>query len=411
MAKKPANRVLSYVKSQQWLINDEYLQAIIEIAARENDFDAFLTNKELLNELNDPACLLTSHEGLVRGTANTIKRDNWAVIPVMGPIFPRANMFTQISGGASVEMMARDTQIAIDQGLDPVLYISSPGGAVEGVSEFGQMLAGTNAIAYVAGNCTSAAYWLASQCQSIVVSDTAVVGNIGVKAQKPIGRSDSIVSDNAPNKEATPKMVKGIVNDIETVFLAAVASGRNTTVDDVKENFGKGGVFVGEKAVHARLADGVSTLEATLKLSANQVAKNYGKPEMAITQAEKDAHAAEVAALQAKLDNAQAEARAASEKADAKAISERERISAIIASAPDKPIAAMTMAMKTDLSVEAATAALKDMPVEKKESTNDPLNAAMSGTNPIISDDQDPVDDDPQSAIDASWDKLTGAAA
>lgn len=402
------------IQAQQWLINDDWLETIMTIAARENDIDSFLANKELLSELNDPTALLASHDGVIAGTS-AVKRDNWAIIPVMGPIFPRANMFTQISGGASIEMIARDTRVAMDNGLDPVLYISSPGGVVEGVSDYGKMLADTNAVAFVSGNCTSAAYWLASQCQSIMISDTAVMGNIGVKGPNPKGDDDSIVSDNAPNKKMTAGMVKGMVNDIETVFLQAVADGRGTTVDDVKENFGKGGVFVGKKAVDARLADGVTTLEALLTLSANQARETYRKPEMAMTQEEKDAHAAELSAMQAKIDAANTKAETAEqalEAAGSKETEERARISAIIAAAPDKPQAAMTMAMKTSLSVEDATAALADMPVETKQS-NDPLKAAMDGTNPDVSDDANGDNDDTESqaSIDASWDDITGAAA
>lgn len=408
--KKKASRVLAMIEAQQWLISEEWLQTIATIASRENDLDSFRANKALLTELNDPAALLTSHDGVIAGT-NSLKRDNWAIIPVMGPIFPRANMFTEMSGGASIEMIARDTRIAISKGLDPLLYISSPGGVVEGVSEYGQMLAGTNAIAFVSGNCTSAAYWLASQCQSIMVSDTAVIGNIGVKGPNPkSGDDDSIISEHAPNKKLTAGMVKGIVNDIEAVFLQAVASGRGTTVDDVKANFGKGGVFVGEKAVYARLADGVTTLEALLSISANQARTT----QMAMTEEEIQAHAATVATLQAQLDAANTKA-ATAEAAlkDEPEQAERMRICAIIESAPDKPIAAMTMAMKTSLNAEEAISALASMPVEAAMSTNDPLAAAMGGTNPLVGDDAagDQDNNESQAAIDASWDAISGAAA
>lgn len=406
--KKKASRVLAAIDAQQWLISDEWMETFRAIAERENDLDAFLLNKELSAEMNDVSALLTTHDGHIEGTS-AVKRGNTAVIPIIGPIFPRANIMTNISGGTSVEMIARDTQIAKSKGLDVLLYVSSPGGAVEGISEYAQMIAGLDAVAYVSGYCTSAAYWIASQCSSIIVGDTAVVGNIGVKSGRPTGDDDSVVSDNAPNKIMTEKSVKGIVNDIESVFLSAVASGRNTTVEDVAQNFGKGGVFVGQKAVDARLADGVSTLEALLNLSANQARETYRKPEMAMTQEEKDQHAQELAALQAKLDAETA--RADKAEADAQTsedapTAERQRINAILASAPDKPKAAMSIAMNTSLSVEEATAALAGMQAETAEQTADPLQAAMNGTNPSISDDGTSDEPSEEAQVASSWDSI-----
>ena len=45
------------------------------------------------------------------------------------------------------------------------------------------------------------------------------------------------------------------------MFVQNVARNRGTTAEDVKMNFGKGGVFIGENAVAARLADGVMSLD------------------------------------------------------------------------------------------------------------------------------------------------------
>lgn len=404
--KTEATRALAMIEAQQWLIDDGWLETFKAIAQRENDLESFKANKEIQQLEHDPCAFMTTHEGVIEGTS-AIKRGNYAVIPVIGPIFPRANLFTMISGGVSIEMLAKDTQAVVNAGLKPVIYFSSPGGVVEGVSDYGHMLAKSNSIAFVSGNCTSAAYWLASQCSTILTSDTGILGNIGVKGPNPKGEDDSLVSDNAPNKKMNAGMVKGIINDIEGVFLQAVASGRNTSVEDVRENFGRGGVFVGQKAVDARLADGVTTLEALLTISANQASEIYGKPTM--TQ-EKD-NAAELAAMQEQLEAANARAEAAETelaavKGEDKSAEERQRIEAILASAPDKPKAAMSLAMKTNLPVEAATAALADMPVERAESA---LTAAMENTNPNVSDEVEESSDDD---VSASWDAvIKGVAA
>ena len=56
-------------------------------------------------------------------------------------------------------------------------------------------------------------------------------------------------------------LIKKELNDLAEVFVQNVARNRGTTAEDVKMNFGKGGVFIGENAVAARLADGVMSLD------------------------------------------------------------------------------------------------------------------------------------------------------
>src|SRR3989304_529970 len=71
--------------------------------------------------------------------------DGVAVIPIEGVIAKRMNLFTQISGGTSTELLIRDLKSAID---DPdvraiVLSIVSPGGAVVAPADTRQLFAGS----------------------------------------------------------------------------------------------------------------------------------------------------------------------------------------------------------------------------------------------------------------------------
>jgi ClpP class serine protease len=54
------------------------------------------------------------------------------------------------------------------------------------------------------------------------------------------------------------------VDDLAAIFVDAVALHRGVSADTVLSDFGQGGVFVGQHAVTAGLADRVGTFEQTL---------------------------------------------------------------------------------------------------------------------------------------------------
>lgn len=125
-------------------------------------------------------------------------------------------------------------------------------------------------IAYASGSCCSGAYWIASSCDKIFASDTAILGSIGVVS---IYRKDDekkcveIVSSQSPNKRLDINSDEGRskiqthIDDLAEVFINKVALSRNISAMEVVDNFGGGDVFVGQKAVSIGLADGISSFE------------------------------------------------------------------------------------------------------------------------------------------------------
>ena len=111
-----------------------------------------------------------------------------AVVPVHGVISKKMNLLSQISGGASTELIKRDIAAAMsdDEIHKVVLDIDSPGGSVDGTQELAQFiysLRGEKPIVAVAnGQITSAAYWLGSQAHGFAATKGASVGSIGVYA-------------------------------------------------------------------------------------------------------------------------------------------------------------------------------------------------------------------------------------
>ena len=94
--------------------------------------------------------------------------DGVAVLPVQGVISPKANLMTQISGGASAQLLQRDLAAAL---ADPrvsavVLAIDSPGGSVFGSPDLAaQIYAARDVkpiVAHTDGMMASAAYWISS---------------------------------------------------------------------------------------------------------------------------------------------------------------------------------------------------------------------------------------------------------
>ncbi len=125
-------RILGQIFGRPWAITRDGLQTVIAAAERRGDIEAVLAKRG--EKLGD-----TRHVEMVdRGGPTGIV----AVIPISGPIFRYANLFTDISGATSVEVLAQDFRAALENKdvSTIVLNIDSPGGQVTGVNEMAQMI-------------------------------------------------------------------------------------------------------------------------------------------------------------------------------------------------------------------------------------------------------------------------------
>lgn len=257
------HRLFSLAAAMTWAISPAWLSQVLAIANREG-----AGPEAVAKELGRP----------LDNTRAVEMRGNIAVIPVTGPIFRRANMLTEVSGATSIAILAQDFNAALanDDVDGIVLEIDSPGGEVSGVSEFAEMIYAARGakpcVAYVGGDGCSAAYWIASACDHVVISDTAIVGSIGVVRAIPDPRAKTardieIVSSQSPNKRPNVRTEEGRavfqaeVDALADVFVERVARNRGVSVDTVLEEFGQGGCFVGARAVAAGMADAVGSLE------------------------------------------------------------------------------------------------------------------------------------------------------
>jgi ClpP class serine protease len=255
---------IDLIGREPWCIEPGALERIVAIAQRLND-----TPEAVATRLGRPL-----------DNARTVETFGpTAVIPITGPIFRYANLFTEISGATSLEILARDFQAALD---DPVvqqivLSIDSPGGQSTGIAEFaGLVRASAKPVtAYVGDLAASAAYWIASAAGEIVASPTAMLGSIGVVMtyQPPPDRPGEkpkveVVSSISPAKRLTPDTEAGrteaqrIVDHLAEVFVADVAIGRAVSHETVIADFGAGSLLVGARAIAAGMADRIATLHS-----------------------------------------------------------------------------------------------------------------------------------------------------
>ncbi len=284
-------RVAEYIASVPWLVEDGYLDLIKSRVDGSLTVEEVAQRKELADQLKQerdasPAAVAARAGTRIEGTRRAVMREGGvAILPITGPIFRYANLFTAFSGATSTQLLSTDFQSLVEnQDVQAILLsIDSPGGEAFGIGELANMIkAGGEqkpVVAYVSGMGASAAYWLASAAQEIIADQTAIIGSIGVvltvrdmkRAEKQRGiDSHEIVSKQSPRKRLDPSSEEGraalqeTADEMAQVFIERVAENRGVSVETVLADFGQGGVMVGRRAVAAGLADRIGSFESLL---------------------------------------------------------------------------------------------------------------------------------------------------
>lgn len=214
--------------------------------------------------------------------------DGVAVVPVAGVIAKRMNLFAEISGGVSSELVGRDLRAAAS---DPtvkaiLLHIDSPGGTVDGTQTLAQLVESVGAqkpvVAFADGMMASAAYWIGSAAGAVfAASETTQVGSIGVVAthtdvsgaeaargikttEISAGKYKRIASQYGPLTDEGKAAIQEQVDTLYTIFVNDVARHRGVAADAVLEHMADGRVFLGAEAQARGLVDGIASLESVL---------------------------------------------------------------------------------------------------------------------------------------------------
>lgn len=269
-------RAFELASAQPWLMLPNALENLLAISER----------------MGDPVALETKLGRKLDNSQSVSIRNGVAIVPVIGPIFRYANLFTEISGATSTQVLATDIREALDNPAvqSIILNIDSPGGVASGINELSEMIHAGRAqkkiVAYIGGSGASGAYWIASAAHEIVIDETGIAGSVGVvveavvDSEKATGRkSYQIVSRNAPNKrpdlatEEGRAKVAETVDALEDVFVAKVARNLGVDAEKVPGMGDHGGLRVGQAAVAAGLAHRTGSLEGLITELSKPAAK------------------------------------------------------------------------------------------------------------------------------------------
>lgn len=265
---KSYNRIAQAITAEPWAITPEKLALVETIVERAVENPNAAVNEEFVK----------------RGKMEIRVMNGIPIVPVIGVINRRMNLFSEISGGTSIEKMDKMFKEALAMpGKAVIFHMDSPGGSVSGVPEFGDMIAkasrdsGKTIIACGDGMMASAAYWLAAKCDEIYATKASVIGSIGVIASffdptrayqnegyDPVTIRSSELKGSG-NGHITPNQMASMqkrVDEYYAMFKAEVRSGRPGI--DI-EAVSTGETWLGEEAKRLKLIDGVATLDEVVE--------------------------------------------------------------------------------------------------------------------------------------------------
>jgi capsid assembly protease len=366
-----------------------------------------------------------------------------AIIPVRGALISAEIPYWFYFGDTSYEAMAATVEHAVaNSEVERVLLqINSPGGTVTGCAAAASRIdvasSGDKPVWAQCSMADSAAYWIASATNRIIVDPTGEVGSIGVitthvDMSKMLeewgikvthifsGSHKADGSPYAPLSDSAKDSIQADIDQLRTLFVDGVAAYRRMDAGAVRKT--EALTFIGATAVSEGLADETGFLNEVLQTMAEHTAPGVAatataKKEERSTMAKKDlsktptpkASQEDEDKKDAKADDAAANedededetAPEASEddkdEKDAKedgdgddASAERTRISAILGckEAEGRAGLAQHLALKTGMSAKEAKLVLATAPRETAKTAVNPLSEAMGKNgNPQIGSD------------------------
>lgn len=364
--------------------------------------------------------------------------DGVAIIPIHGLLINRLSWSCSYATGYNFIRSQRNAALA-DPDVQLIVYdVNSPGGIASGCAELSQEMFDSRgekpSLAVVDARCFSAAYFLASAADRIVVTPSGGVGSIGcvVMHVDVSGMFDQdgikITFIDAPEggdkvqgnpyEPLSSKAKASIQTDVDYhygLFLQAVARNRGLSEDEIRAT--KAGCFNPPEALDLGLIDAIETPAQAVANFFNEITTDAEGDDNMDTKNTSGSTAAPAAAPAAMTQADVASAVAAALSAD------RTRQAGIRTSdeAKGREKLADHLALNTDLTVDQSKAILTAAPVEKPAAEQQRASgfaAAMDGTqNPNIAPDSSQPgpgqgeDETPQAKADrllATWGKASG---
>ncbi len=215
--------------------------------------------------------------------------NNVGILKIEGVITQKADIFTMIFGGATLDTLTADFKSLVDnEAIDTiVLDIDSPGGTVAGVQDFANIIFDAREqktiISISSSIMTSGAMWIGAAAEHVLISGgTVTTGSIGVltthvdisgleadlgvkTTEITAGKFKRIASSFAPLTEAGRSELQSQVDKIMEAFVSDIAKFRGVSDQEVKSNMADGKVFIGDNAVKAGLVDDIKTFDLLIE--------------------------------------------------------------------------------------------------------------------------------------------------
>jgi signal peptide peptidase SppA len=210
-----------------------------------------------------------------------------AVLPIHGLITQRYDFWSWLFGGTSIDVLRGAVRETLaDPAVSAVIFdIDSPGGSVDGLTEFAKELRSLRGgakpiVSVIDPLAASAAVWIGFQADEVVITPSGEVGSIGVYAAheddsaalEMAGIKITLVSAGKYKTEGNPfeplgdeaeAAIQEQVDTFYAMFLSDVALGRGISVSAVASGYGEGRTMLAKKALQARMVDRIDTLENT----------------------------------------------------------------------------------------------------------------------------------------------------
>lgn len=334
-------------------------------------------------------------------------QDGIAIIPITGALTSRPGYF-DIGYATSYGMLVTQFTLAAE---DPsvraiVAAVSSPGGTVDGILEAAAAIRAAReqkqVMAVVNGIAASAAYWLASQADEIVLNnDLALVGSIGVytmhidmsKLLSRFGLDVTLIASGRHKVEGNPfeplpagvrERIQTEIDDLRLMFAREVALGRGDRLTSDLALQTEARVYralnprTGDReAISNKLADRMGSLSVVIgELARAPRRTNKGDLRMDVTTgspaAQTPSNTTDASA------NTDARAAALAEGRQA----ERSRVGGILghAEANGREQLARHLAFETDMSVDASVKVLTAAPKAARSAVTTAADAGAAET-------------------------------
>lgn len=282
-------RILSAVENTVWAIAPEKMEMIcgfLEAKASGLSIDAATMEKVAATNRKERTGTVTRSVG---------------ILPIIGVISQRMDLFMEFSGGVSTERLGRefDAMVADESVGSIILDIDSPGGNFAGTPEIADKIFKARGkkpiVAQVNSMAGSAAFWIAAACDEIIVTPSGDIGSHGVLAvhydrsteNELVGVKPTYIhygkykvegnADEPLSTEARTEIQRR-VDQAGEMFTADLARFRGVLKSVVKDRFGQGRMFDGREAIERGMATGEGTMEDTIaRLAAGKRASGRRK--------------------------------------------------------------------------------------------------------------------------------------